>query len=312
MNVRAVAAEMLRLAGSSAQLDMYEDIESFYEAHLPKSARKSARKMDALRAATAEHYKGIDPGIVKWGHDAHAEGVRAFGIDRDPKTHPSMKIDAHNTAYQSHMLAAQQLSQAGHQNTASLHQRAANYHMIRKQFHASKIGPSYYSPGFSDGGSTKSAAAVTAGMTEAIVEMQMLSGLVRGAGPVVSYGGLGAGFIEQEMRLPTLKGRGKPKARKFIRVAGLHKMVKGKKTETKAQTAAPQCPADLQDMSDSVFAYTKQHENSGRLHHLRAGEKHGYAAQECNSRGFRTLGEKHQKQANWHLERFASNEDPKS
>ncbi len=100
--------------------------------HLPKSVRKERRKMDRLKTMTAHLYAGVPKRAASWGHEAHAEGLRAFGMERSAKASPEMKMKAHHEAHQAHMLAAHHLSKAGHKDAAALHQRAANFHHTRK------------------------------------------------------------------------------------------------------------------------------------------------------------------------------------
>jgi hypothetical protein len=104
----------------------------FEDATLSKSARKDQRKADHIRSVTAHVYAGVPHKIARWGHEAHGEGLRAFGIDRSTKTSPEMKMKAHHDAYQAHTVAAHHLGRAGHKQAAELHQRAAAYHRDRR------------------------------------------------------------------------------------------------------------------------------------------------------------------------------------
>lgn len=104
----------------------------FEDATPSKSARKDQRKADRIRSVTAHVYAGVPHKIARWGHEAHGEGLRAFGIDRSAKTSPDMKMKAHHDAYQAHVVAAHHLGRAGHKQAAELHQRAAAYHRDRR------------------------------------------------------------------------------------------------------------------------------------------------------------------------------------
>ena len=100
--------------------------------HPAKAVRKDQRKMDRLKTMTAHIYAGVPSRVAAWGHEAHAEGLRAFGMERSDKASPRMKMKAHHEAHQAHQLAANKLRNAGHEEAASLHQRAANFHRDRK------------------------------------------------------------------------------------------------------------------------------------------------------------------------------------
>jgi hypothetical protein len=96
-----------------------------------KSVRKDQRKMDRIMTMTQHLYHNVPKKIAKWGHEAHAEGLRAFGMDRSKHAPAKMKLAAHHAASQAHQIAAQHLANAGHKDSADLHMRAANYHKKR-------------------------------------------------------------------------------------------------------------------------------------------------------------------------------------
>ncbi len=100
--------------------------------NLPKAVRKDRRKMQHLQTMTAHIYSGVPQHVARWGHEAHAEGLRAFGMERSSKATPQRKMQAHHDASQAHMLASHHMSRAGHKTAAELHQRAAEYHRSRK------------------------------------------------------------------------------------------------------------------------------------------------------------------------------------
>lgn len=112
--------------------EMFDLATGIHEAHLPKALRKDRRKMDRMKATLAPHYSGVPERVAAWGHEAHAEGLRAFGMDRSAKASPKLKVRAHHDANQAHRLAAHHLGQAGHKKAAELHMRAADYHSKRK------------------------------------------------------------------------------------------------------------------------------------------------------------------------------------
>jgi hypothetical protein len=103
-----------------------------------RSVRKDQRKMDAIKTSVTPLYTGVPDKVAKWGHEAHAEGLRAHGMERDPKAPIAMKLKAHHEAQQAHSLAANKLSQAGHDQPAMLHKQAASYHGSRKSALSSK------------------------------------------------------------------------------------------------------------------------------------------------------------------------------
>lgn len=99
----------------------------------PRSVRKDQRKAAMMRTHLAGHYAGVPEKTAQWGHEAHAEGLRAFGIDRSTKTSKEMKVNAHDQARQAHLLAARHMEKGGHEKAATLHKQAAQYHGSRVQ-----------------------------------------------------------------------------------------------------------------------------------------------------------------------------------
>lgn len=111
-----------------ARTGLYEQ-----EVQPPRSVRKDQRKAAMMRTHLAGHYAGVPEKTAQWGHEAHAEGLRAFGIDRSTKTSKEMKVNAHDQARQAHLLAARHMDKGGHEKAATLHKQAAQYHGSRVQ-----------------------------------------------------------------------------------------------------------------------------------------------------------------------------------
>lgn len=99
---------------------------------LSKAVRKDQRKMDLIRAHLAPHYAGVSDAAAAWAHEAHAEGLRAMGMERSKTASLKKKIDAHSHAQLAHEKAASVMQQHKRKDLSDLHMRAAGLHADRK------------------------------------------------------------------------------------------------------------------------------------------------------------------------------------
>lgn len=306
-------AEMRRLSGLREQSEGSQNhatqIHALYEKFdksIPKTVRKDQRKSAHIAHATAPMYHGVPDDVAKWGHEAHGEGLRAYGMEKSAKAKPHMKVQAHHEAEQAHLLAAHHLLNAGHSEAASLHQRAANYHRERKHLLQREHGAQHQ---FSAEAVERDPWAQSAwlaregqGKPEMMAEFKALAGV---------------GKSMTEMKIPynepnmpgtfsvkppskkdieaVLKNKKNPDDEDPMTFTGVAYKVGGKIEDTEGAFA---------EESARAFALTRG--ATTRMKHLEAGEVHMALAEEAKKQGFVQLAEKHHTQGRLHMDKFAA------